>query len=246
MSPISTTRFSLRPPPRASSGGSRAYIYEREFTEAYSTLGVEPPTYEPRATGHMIDMIDLIKKIIDNGHAYVVRDADGTHRQRVLRCGMLAALRRTHSPEADLGFDAASAVADAMGPSVDPHGQRQVQSGRPGRMPPDKHDPRDFALWKAPKDTDPVDALVDAVWRGPPWLAIECSAMPHRYLKAMFDIHGGGLDLRFPTTKTKMAQTRAAGYASAAALDAFGMGDRQGREDVEVAGHRPVRAERVG
>ena len=55
----------------------RAYIYEREFTEAYDTLGVEPPTYEPRATGHMIDMIDLIRKIIDNGHGYVVTDENG-------------------------------------------------------------------------------------------------------------------------------------------------------------------------
>ena len=56
---------------------ARAYFYEREFTQAYDTLGVLPPTYEPRATGHMIDMIDLIRRIIDNGHGYVVYDADG-------------------------------------------------------------------------------------------------------------------------------------------------------------------------
>ena len=52
----------------------RAYIYEREFTHAYETMGVLPPTYEPRATGHIPEMIDLIQRIIDHGHAYVVPD----------------------------------------------------------------------------------------------------------------------------------------------------------------------------
>lgn len=56
---------------------ARAYYYEREFTEAYNTLGVLTPTVEPRATGHMSDMIDLIQRILDNGHGYVVTDADG-------------------------------------------------------------------------------------------------------------------------------------------------------------------------
>ena len=55
----------------------RAYFYEREFTQAYDTLGVLPPTYEPRATGHMMDMVALIQRIIDNGHGYVVKDQDG-------------------------------------------------------------------------------------------------------------------------------------------------------------------------
>ena len=56
---------------------ARAYHYEREFSQAYSDLGVLPPTVEPRATGHMADMIDMIQRIIDNGHAYVVRGDDG-------------------------------------------------------------------------------------------------------------------------------------------------------------------------
>lgn len=80
----------------------RAYIYEREFTEAYNTLGVEPPTYEPRATGHMIDMIDLIKQIIDNGHGYVVTDENGNPTgQRVFRRCQLASLWRVDASEAD-------------------------------------------------------------------------------------------------------------------------------------------------
>ena len=82
---------------------ARAYYYEREFTEAYNTLGVLPPTVEPRATGHMSDMIDLIQRILDNGHGYVVTDADGKPTGNVyFDVASLAALRRTHSPEADL------------------------------------------------------------------------------------------------------------------------------------------------
>ena len=56
---------------------ARAYLYERHFTKAYDELGVLPPTYEPRATGHIEDMIDLIERIVNNGHGYVVLDADG-------------------------------------------------------------------------------------------------------------------------------------------------------------------------
>ena len=87
----------------------------------------------------------------------------------------------------------------------------------PADMSPDKHDPRDFALWKAPKDSDPLDARWNTPFgTGRPGWHIECSAMSHRYLKDMFDIHGGGLDLRFPHHENEMAQTRAAGYDSAA------------------------------
>ena len=196
----------------------RAYIYEREFAEAYSKLGVEPPTYEPRATGHMIDMIDLIKKIIDNGHAYVVRDADGTPTGNVYfdvaswpHYGEL-----THQKQTAVS-DAASEVTDAMGPSVDNAGNDKYNPVDPADMSPDKHDPRDFALWKAPKDSDPLDARWNTPFgTGRPGWHIECSAMSHRYLKDMFDIHGGGLDLRFPHHENEMAQTRAAGYDSAA------------------------------
>jgi|GEM_PF-12033 len=196
----------------------RAYIYEREFTEAYNTLGVEPPTYEPRATGHMIDMIDLIKQIIDNGHGYVVTDENGNPTGNVYfdvaswpHYGEL-----THQKQTAVA-DAASEVADAMGPSVDNTGNDKYNPVDPADMSEDKHDPRDFALWKAPKDSDPLDARWNTPFgTGRPGWHIECSAMSHRYLKDMFDIHGGGLDLRFPHHENEMAQTRAAGYDSAA------------------------------
>ena len=197
---------------------ARAYYYEREFTEAYNTLGVLPPTVEPRATGHMSDMIDLIQRILDNGHGYVVTDADGKPTGNVYfdvaswpHYGELTHQKQTAE------VDEAAAVADRMGPSVDATGDDKYNPVDPADTSPDKHDPRDFALWKAPKDTDPEDARWSTPFGvGRPGWHIECSAMSHRYLGDGFDIHGGGLDLRFPHHENEMAQTRAAGYPSAA------------------------------
>ena len=197
---------------------ARAYYYEREFTEAYNTLGVLPPTVEPRATGHMSDMIDLIQRILDNGHGYVVTDADGKPTGNVYfdvaswpHYGELTHQKQTSE------VDEAAAVADRMGPSVDATGAAKYNPVDPADASPDKHDPRDFALWKAPKDTDPEDARWSTPFGvGRPGWHIECSAMSHRYLGDGFDIHGGGLDLRFPHHENEMAQTRAAGYPSAA------------------------------
>lgn len=197
---------------------ARAYYYEREFTEAYNTLGVLPPTVEPRATGHMSDMIDLIQRILDNGHGYVVTDADGKSTGNVYfdvaswpHYGELTHQKQTSE------VDEAAAVADRMGPSVDATGADKYNPVDPADASPDKHDPRDFALWKAPKDTDPEDARWSTPFGvGRPGWHIECSAMSHRYLGDGFDIHGGGLDLRFPHHENEMAQTRAAGYPSAA------------------------------
>ena len=197
---------------------ARAYYYEREFTEAYNALGVLPPTVEPRATGHMSDMIDLIQRILDNGHGYVVTDADGKPTGNVYfdvaswpHYGELTHQKQTSE------VDEAAAVADRMGPSVDATGADKYNPVDPADVSPDKHDPRDFALWKAPKDTDPEDARWSTPFGvGRPGWHIECSAMSHRYLGDGFDIHGGGLDLRFPHHENEMAQTCAAGYPSAA------------------------------
>lgn len=197
---------------------ARAYYYEREFTEAYNTLGVLPPTVEPRATGHMSDMIDLIQRILDNGHGYVVTDADGKPTGNVYfdvaswpHYGELTHQKQTSE------VDEAAAVADRMGPSVDATGADKYNPVDPADVSPDKHDPRDFALWKSPKDTDPEDARWSTPFGvGRPGWHIECSAMSHRYLGDGFDIHGGGLDLRFPHHENEMAQTCAAGYPSAA------------------------------
>ena len=85
------------------------------------TLGVLPPTVEPRATGHIPDMVELIERIIRNGHAYVVKDADGNPTGNVYfdvaswpHYGEL-----THQKQGAVEADEAAAVADRMGPSVD-------------------------------------------------------------------------------------------------------------------------------
>ena len=82
--------------------------------------------------------------------------------------------------------------------------------------PRGKRDPRDFALWKGAKADEPESAIWDSPWgAGRPGWHIECSAMSRRYLGAEFDIHGGGLDLRFPHHENELAQSAAAGDAFA-------------------------------
>ena len=198
----------------------RAYFYEREFSEAYNTLGVLPPTVEPRATGHITDMIELIERLIERGHAYVIKDSAGNPTGNVYfdvpsweHYGELTHQNQNRDVNS---CDEASAIADAKGPSVDSAGNDIYNPTDPADASPDKHDPRDFALWKAPCDFDQPDAR----WKTPfgegrPGWHIECSAMSHRYLGDDFDIHGGGLDLRFPHHENEMAQTRAAGWKSA-------------------------------
>lgn len=199
---------------------ARAYRYEREFTEAYDALGVLPPTYEPRATGHMPDMIDLIQRILDNGHGYVVTDEHGNPTGNVYfdvpswpHYGELTHQKQTADAAS---ADESAAIADRMGPSVDNAGDDKYNPVDPADASPDKHDPRDFALWKAPKPTDPPTARWSTPFGvGRPGWHLECSAMSHRYLGDEFDIHGGGLDLRFPHHENEMAQSRAAGWGFA-------------------------------
>ena len=191
----------------------RAYIYEREFTHAYETMGVLPPTYEPRATGHIPEMIDLIQRIIDRGHAYVVPDKQGRPSGNVYfdvaswpEYGAL-----THQQTGTQPADEQAAANDRLGPSIDTDEQAADTDEEPG-----KRDPRDFALWKAPKPTDPPTARWQTPFgTGRPGWHLECSAMSHRYLGADFDIHGGGLDLRFPHHENEMAQSHAAGWGFA-------------------------------
>ena len=159
-----------------------AYRTEREFTAAYGAIGIRPPTYEPRATGHIPQMIELIGELIERGHAYAVA---GDVYFDVRSWPAYGAL--THQE-----LDAMESADDA-----DPRGKR---------------DPHDFALWKGAKPAEPATAVWDSPWGpGRPGWHIECSAMSRRYLGAQFDIHGGGLDLRFPHHENELAQSTAAG-----------------------------------
>lgn len=199
----------------------RAYIYEREFSEAYNMLGVLPPTVEPRATGHITDMIELIERLIERGHAYVIKDESGKPTGNVYfdvpsweHYGELT--HQNQNQDKTFASDYASQVAEALGPSVDNISEDKYNPVDAADVSKDKHDSRDFALWKAPCDFDQSDAKWSTPFGvGRPGWHIECSAMSHRYLGDEFDIHGGGLDLRFPHHENEMAQTTAAGWKSA-------------------------------
>jgi cysteinyl-tRNA synthetase len=203
---------------------ARAYHYERVFTRAYRLLGVIPPTYEPRATGHMPEMIALVNRLIARGHAYVIPNSDGTPSGNVFfdvrswpDYGELTH-QSTGTLQAEKREDADAQTADRMGPSIDqtgpdPNNPVSVSDQALAHL---KHDPRDFALWKAAKPDEPATAQWDAPFgKGRPGWHLECSAMSHRYLGDDFDIHGGGLDLRFPHHENEMAQSRAAGWGFA-------------------------------
>ena len=162
-----------------------AYRYEKVFARAYATLGIDPPTYEPRATGHIPEMFELIQRLIDRGHAYPAFDDSGDVYFDVRSWERYGALTRQ-------SVDDMQDSADA-----DPRGKR---------------DPRDFALWKGYKEGEPLTAAWDSPWgRGRPGWHLECSAMAGKYLGKRFDIHGGGLDLRFPHHENELAQSTAAG-----------------------------------
>lgn len=162
-----------------------AYANERELHHAYEVLGCKPPAYEPRATGHIPEMIAMIQVLIDKGHAYAAADDSG-----------------------DVYFDVRS------WPSYGELSHQRIDDMQAAEdAPPDgKRDPRDFALWKGHKAGEPETASWTTPWgNGRPGWHLECSAMAAKYLGHEFDIHGGGLDLRFPHHENELAQSRAAG-----------------------------------
>jgi cysteinyl-tRNA synthetase len=164
---------------------AHAYHYERQVTWAYDVLGCLPPTYEPRATGHVPEMLELVQALVDAGHAYAADDGSGDVYFDV----------RSWPSYGELSGQRLDEMQDAA--DADPRGKR---------------DPRDFALWKGHKATEPPTAAWPTPWgRGRPGWHLECSAMAEKYLGAEFDIHGGGIDLQFPHHENEIAQARAAG-----------------------------------
>ena len=164
---------------------------ERLFSQAYDALGVLPPTFEPRATGHVPEMIELMRRLEDNGHAY------------------------TTGP-GDVWFDVESwpTYGELTRQKLDELEPEPSDSAAIGDEPlkASKKSPYDFALWKAPKKHEPRTASWETPWgRGRPGWHLECTAMATKYLGPQFDIHGGGLDLRFPHHENEQAQARAAG-----------------------------------
>jgi len=164
---------------------SIAYANELRLAAAYRSLNVLPPTYEPRATGHITEMHELIQALIERGHAYPATDGSG-----------------------DVYFEVGTYPEYGALSGRRPEDMQPAEDGEPRA----KRDPRDFALWKGAKPDEPADASWPSPWgRGRPGWHIECSAMAYRYLGAEFDIHGGGLDLIFPHHENEIAQSCGAG-----------------------------------
>jgi cysteinyl-tRNA synthetase len=156
----------------------------REMTTAYmadtKALGLGRPDHEPLASETIDEIVELIQALIDRGHAYAA--------------------------EGDVYFDVRSypAYGELSHRQVDDMDQGEGIEGASL-----KHDPLDFALWKAQKEGE--DTAWDAPWgRGRPGWHIECSAMAETLLGVGFDIHGGGSDLVFPHHENEAAQTAAA------------------------------------
>ena len=162
-----------------------AYQMELAFNSAYSALRIAPPTYEPRATASIPEMLALIERLIAAGYAYQATDGSADVYFAASKWAGYGELTRQKIED----------MADS--------GDAETRG---------KLDPRDFTLWKASKPGEPSTAAWDTRFgKGRPGWHIECSAMSTKYLGSAFDIHGGGLDLRFPHHENELAQSRAAG-----------------------------------
>ncbi|MDX8409168.1 MAG: cysteine--tRNA ligase [Mariprofundales bacterium] len=150
------------------------------FHADVDALGCLRPDVEPCATAHIDAIITMIVSLLHNGHAYVSTSGD-----------VLYAVRSF----TDYG--------QLSGKDLD-----QLESGSRVEVDNSKRDPLDFVLWKMGKPGEPV---WDSPWgKGRPGWHIECSAMGCAHLGESFDIHGGGMDLRFPHHENEIAQARAA------------------------------------
>lgn len=157
---------------------------EATFDDAYEKLNILEPTHTPHATEHIDDMIALVEKLIQLGHAYQASDGS-----------------------ANVFFDTASwpSYGELTNQKLENmEGETDASHGRKS--------PNDFALFKAHKPEEPATAAWETPWglARPGW-HIECSAMAKHFLGESFDIHGGGLDLRFPHHENELAQSTAAG-----------------------------------
>jgi cysteinyl-tRNA synthetase len=151
--------------------------------EDFDALGCERPEIVPRATRHIPEMLSLIERLLETGHAY---KSDGSVYYRIASFPEYGKLSK---------INFAGNIAGASD---------RVDTDRY-----DKEDARDFALWKQPASaTEPGwDAQIG---RGRPGWHIECSAMSMKYLGETFDIHAGGIDLVFPHHENEIAQSEGA------------------------------------
>jgi len=159
--------------------------YTLDFHKVMDAFNALPPSIEPTATGHLIEQIELIQSIIDAGFAY---EANGSVYFDV----------EAYTKDNNYGQLSGRNTDDLMSNTRDLDGQS------------DKRSPLDFALWK---NAEPEHIMK---WNSPwglgfPGWHLECSVMSTKYLGPTFDIHGGGMDLKFPHHECEIAQAKA-GY----------------------------------
>jgi len=152
--------------------------------EDAAALGVEKPDHEPRATGYVPQMLDMIERLEQRGLAYVARDGD-----------------------VNFAVRAFPSYGRLSGKSLD-----DLRAGERVEIDASKRDPLDFVLWKRSKPGEPNWA--SRWGEGRPGWHIECSAMGCTLLGQTFDIHGGGQDLQFPHHENEIAQSEGASGAA--------------------------------
>jgi cysteinyl-tRNA synthetase len=146
-------------------------------------LGIERPTFEPRAMDFVPQMLKLIGVLEKKGLAY-----------------------RTASGDVNYAVRKFPGYGKLSGKSLD-----ELRAGERVAVLGDKEDPLDFVLWKSAKPTEPAEARWDSAYGpGRPGWHIECSAMSCQMLGESFDIHGGGADLQFPHHENEIAQSEGA------------------------------------
>ncbi len=154
----------------------------REYYTDAKALGIRPATVHPKATEHIPEIIALISRLIENGHAYCAPSGDVYYR-----------------------VSAFPGYGKLSGQSVE---DREMGASDRLDVETEKEEPADFALWKAQKPGEPA---WDSPWgKGRPGWHVECSAMSMKYLGDTFDIHCGGKDLLFPHHENEIAQSEGA------------------------------------
>lgn len=161
-------------------------LYTDEFHESMFMLNNLPPSIEPNASGHIIEQIEMIKKIIANGYAY---ESNGSVYFDVI----------SYAKSNDYGKLSGRIIEDLIAGAGNERRELEGQE--------EKHNPADFALWK--KASPEHIMHWPSPWsEGFPGWHIECSAMSKKYLGETFDIHGGGMDLLFPHHESEIAQSK--------------------------------------
>ncbi len=164
-----------------------AQHYTNKYHEMLNALNLIPASIEPRASGHIIEQIEMVEKIISEGFAYV---SNGSVYFDVLK----------YSATYDYGKLSGRILEDLIAGAGNEARELEGQE--------EKRNPNDFALWKK---AGPEHIMQ---WNSPwssgfPGWHIECSAMSKKYLGEQFDIHGGGMDLLFPHHESEIAQSTA-------------------------------------